>query len=390
MQYKMSDEKIRIGIVTHYSANNFGAVLQCKALIDAISVLFPPVECVALDYESKHRRNRPTVISIFKQKRGNGFKGILKGVVHACIFSLNYCKSKGRTPIQDFIDTSIKLDSDVHIDETGRLYWDNGEIPYDLLICGSDQIWASWCMSPHFLLETTPNIKIPKIAYAPSFENIDKLQPSQISKLGKVLSGFSAVSCREIDGAELITRISKLDCPVMPDPTMLQPCNYWYKLARKPEHFPYKKGEFVFSYRISFMPHVAKIATRVAKKMGLPLVTCELVEPHAFYSQMGPQEFLWCIANAAHVITSSFHGTVFSVIFKIPFHTIRSNAPQERIITLLNYVGLSHRLVSSVDAMDFSESFYDKAEVSDALIKMREVGISWLKECIEREMSNYY
>lgn len=180
-----------------------------------------------------------------------------------------------------------------------------------------------------------PRKAIAKLAYAPSFGDINKLQTDDLKYLETNLKQFSAISCREQDGAVLLNKMLGKLCSIVPDPTILHTRDHWLSLARKPRNFPHKEKEFVFTYRISFMQHARKMASYAAKQLRLPLVTCELVAPHSFYSQLGPREFLWCIANAAHVITPSFHGTVFSLIMGTPFHSISSSAPQERLKTLL-------------------------------------------------------
>ncbi len=370
----------KIGIVTHYSSNNFGAVLQSKALADAIVNLFPEADCKVLDYEHEKRLKPPTLKTVYKNKKGIGILGIMKGIFHAVIFYFNRIKSANKTPTQNFINTHVRLDEHVSLDSEGKLNFSNEQSPYSILICGSDQIWAHWCMAPHFLLKSAQSSETKRLAYAPSFGNIEKLSPNQLSTLSETLKGFSGISCRETDGAELIRKLTGSPCPVLPDPTLLHEKEYWLKLARKPKNFPYKEREFVFTYRISFTPHIAKTAAQVAKKLKLPLVTCELVPPHSFYSNMGPQEFLWCVAHAAHVITPSFHGTVFSLIMGTPFHTITSSAPQKRMTTLFANVGLENRLVGSIEEMDLITPQYPVEQVSSRLSQLRQTGINWLSE----------
>lgn len=378
-------EELKVGIVTHYGVNNFGAVLQSKALADAIRFLCPGCTCRILDYDYKKRTTRPTIASVYQQKKGKGIAGIFKGIVHACIFAGIRLKSRRETPTLHFINEEMPLDSQVHLNKDKQLDW-NAPPPYHALICGSDQIWAHWCLTPYFMLETAHSAAPVKIAYAPSFGNTSKLQTSQLEQLKKHLVHFSGISCRERDGAELLRNMLGKPCPVVPDPTMLHSRDYWLRLARKPHNFPYKEGQFVFTYRISFDMHAAKIAAHVAKLLKLPLVTCQLVEPHAFYSQMGPREFLWCIANAAHVVTSSFHGTVFSLIMGTPFHSVCSNAPQERLKTLLRHVNMENRYVSQIDEISCPPPASIPKETPDNLIMLRKRGLEYLSEQLHNVM----
>lgn len=92
------------------------------------------------------------------------------------------------------------------------------------------------------------------------------------------------------------------------------------------------------------------------EKYGLELVVKRYIEPYAFYADIGPSEFLWYISNASFVVTPSFHGTLFSVLFGTPFLSIRSSAPQSRIMTLLGIFGLGDRLVGDLkQALELAE-----------------------------------
>lgn len=335
-----------------------------------------------LDFARKQRSAPPNIKTIYQQKKGAGAKGVLKGCIHALLFVYTSIISKRKTPTQDYINQALPLDSNIISGVNEKLLFAENEKAYDILICGSDQIWAYWCLGPHFLLETKRTFTGAKIAYAPSFGNISKLQSEQHNYLKSALKTFSAISCREHDGAELIEKLTGKECPILPDPTMLHNRDFWIKEARKPANFPYKEKKFVFTYRISFMPHAAKIARHAARQLNLPLVTCELIEPHSYYSQMGPREFLWCIAHAAHVITPSFHGTVFSIIMGTPFHSIVSKAPQNRLKTLLNTFNLDNRLVSSKEEINCSLEQPLPQNLSDHLDLIKCKSTAWLKNTI--------
>lgn len=385
MRYPNAEMKdIRIGIVTHYSANNFGAVLQCKALSDAVSQLFPEAECSVLDFEHDERNTPPNVSSVFLQKKGNSVSGMFKGLIHSGILVLTKLISQGKTPTQDFINEEMNLDTHVRLNEKKQIEWEKGQPPYTALICGSDQIWAYWCLRPYYMLETTQNPQPAKLAYAPSFGNINKLQPSQLEKLKSELTRFTAISCRERDGAELLRDLMQQSCPTLPDPTMLHTRDYWMELAQKPKNFPYEAKKFVFTYRISFMPHAKRQAESTARALNLPLATCELVEPHSYYSNLGPREFLWCIANAAYVVTPSFHGTVFAIIMGTPFHVISSIAPQERLKTLLNSLGIEARYAPAPETLNSTVGLPLPEGIASQLNTMREEGLTWLRSNIQQ------
>ena len=350
--------RMKIGIVTHYSATNMGAILQCFALQEALKELQPGALVKVLDFRRKERLHRPLYADVYKYK-AKGSLAPLKGLAHI-YYAFRQRMKSGVSHTQEFIDKyldleKVSLTEDKFLDVSGK--------GFNVLVAGSDQIWADWSIQPYFLLGCSSYVDC-KIAYAPSLGNIKSLSDRAVSMLSTAISEFDYISCREEDGCDFISKMASIHCPCVPDPTFLLTRNQWRNIAKKPEKAPVR--DFVFCYQISFEKMSLKIANAIADKYGLEVVFKRYVEPYAFYADIGPSEFLWYIMNAKFVVTSSFHCTLFSVFFGTPFLSIRSDAPQSRLTTLLKAVGLEDRLVLNLSqAMDLPDENFkvDKAKI---------------------------
>lgn len=371
-----TQRQLKVGIATHYAANNFGALLQCMALQDAICQELPESVCSVPDVYREERHTPPSFLSTYRSKRGEGVKGWLKGVIHGGLTILSKVRHRSQAPAQEFVDTAYTLDSESGLDDAGYLVGTQ----YDVLVAGSDQIWSFWAICPFFMLKTRQLPPPGKLAYAASCGHIDLLSNEQKEELKQELATYSAISSREADGASFLGVLSNKECPCVLDPTLLHDIHYWQKYARPPKKKPV--GEFCFTYSITYDFRARRLARQVAKKIGCQLIMCDYVAPHSYYSTIGPREFLWYIAHARCVITTSFHGTALSIISGTPFYSIRSSAPQSRLTTLLSLLGLEHRLISSVDEVRTDEPAFTIEEVNEKLLQPREKSRCYLRESI--------
>lgn len=369
---------MRIGIVTHYSANNYGAMLQCYALQTAIQELLPKACVEVLDYRREQRWTRLTLSEIAHRKGGTGLYGYLKGAVHAFL-AWRIIRKSADSKMQMFVDEMMKLSKHVTLSASWRLSIPEEE-DYDVLVVGSDQVWAHWTLRPYFMLETEHASKTCKVAYAPSFGNLSRLDEKDKAYVRNKVKDFSSLSCREYDGARLLESLTGQDCQVVVDPTLLLRKEDWLNIAVKPQSAP--DGKFVFSYQVGYSGLTNRLAKKAARQLGLPCVIKRSVEPYTYFDEMGPREFIWYIAHASYVITMSFHGTVFSLLMGIPFYTVRTDAPQSRITTLLDMVGMRERLVDSFDAMDLSAPMPSADEISNRFFSMQQHSLNWLKKAL--------
>jgi len=129
------------------------------------------------------------------------------------------------------------------------------------------------------------------------------------------------------------------------------------------------------------------IAEYVANRLGLPIIAYskprkyQLSNFYREFSDMGPKEFLYLLKNAAYVVTNSFHGTVFSIMFEKPFITVPHQTRSIRMIELLNDVGLEDRIAKDISVLDDKIDFdIDKYKLAKETLKeKRECSFEFLR-----------
>ena len=183
-----------------------------------------------------------------------------------------------------------------------------------------------------------------------------------------------------------------VDAPVTLDPTLLVSKDEWMSVADKSRIKKKIKGPFILAYilKYSFDPYplATDVIRKVYKKYKMPVVCIrysvkeKLGIPGTLQlnEAISPEDFLWLFANASFVISSSFHGTAFSVNFERPFYSIVNHEiDDDRIMSLLNSLGLMNRAVSKLDELgEITEIDYEP--ISKALSSLKEGSITFLKE----------
>ena len=332
---------MKAGLVTFYHLHHYGALLQAVATQRALASL--GWDCETIDY-FVNQDNR-----ILKPPTSPGRAA---GDAHS---ALHYPALRRRWErFERFSRTFLKL--------TARRYgsWEElreAELPYDLLVSGSDQIWNPVIFpdrrfDPVFFGTFSP---LRKIAYAPSF-GVAHLPEGMEEELKGYLEGFSHLSVREARGREILREAAGRTAEVVLDPTLLLTAEEWSALAAERT----VRGEYILCYCISRSGALEPYLRRLAEETGLPVIqlcgTRRKLHPKAkLIFDAGPAEFLSLFRNAAYVCTNSFHGTVFSVQFQRPFFTAVAPAElqepeRSRTFSLLSRLGLTDRVVGKGDA----------------------------------------
>ncbi len=254
---------------------------------------------------------------------------------------------------------------------------------YDYFVVGSDQVWK-----PNFkglemcFLFFVPCVK--RISYAASISSPD-LPKAKISMYKKGFTEMSYISMREQQGADMVKKISGRDVPVHVDPTLLLTPDDWRKVSRQPAWF---HGEdYILTYFLGKRPEVV---ARLERQTGLKVVN--LLDENVYEHYVtGPDEFLWAIEHAKLVYTDSFHGTVFSILFRTPFVVCNriGNAVEEkmgsRIDTLLGYFGLEARRGTKENgyAIENPLSEPNWSQVDEVLARERKRSDEYLRQALK-------
>ncbi|RXE58678.1 polysaccharide pyruvyl transferase family protein [Acetivibrio mesophilus] len=365
----------KIAILTFHRAINYGACLQAYALKHTIEEY--GIKCDILDY-------RCTEIESFYNKiyrHGNSVKTTLKNL-------LTWHVQRKRNHIFTQFTDRYLLDGSKRSYTRENIGEANKE--YDLFIVGSDQVWAPLCTGKdetYFLDFVTEKEK--KYSYAACLGVVDyNFLGSQHIK--NLLEDFSKISVREESSIQILQNTlnedKAKDIVQSVDPTFLLSKEEWLKVAQ-----PVGINNYIFVYSLSMPEEVVDYAQQLQKATGLQLVFCTLdnlftVKNRKNVVTVSPTEFLGYILNANFVVTNSFHGTAFSIIFNKEFVTIKNSNPNHdnsRLIDILNICKLQDRLLSNGEKQKtLSKIDYDY--VNRTIQNLRKGSIDYLNSIVSQ------
>ena len=372
---------MKAGLVTFYHIHHYGALLQAAATERAVESLGG--ECEIIDYYVNQNND------LFRKPTGVGSAA---ADVHT---ALHYKALRDRYQrFERFSKDHLRI-SGHRFESLEELR--SAELPYDLILSGSDQIWnpkifPDGRFDPVFFGAFSTRRKI---AYAPSF-GVPHIPEGMEEELRSYLEQFSHISVRERQGREIVKEITGKDVPVVLDPTLLLTAEQWSAMAAPPD----RSSGYILCYCISKPGALAPYIQRLAEETGLPVVQLcgirQKVHPKAAcVLDAGPSEFLGLFQNASYVCTNSFHGTVFSVQFQKPFFT--AVAPSElaapessRTFSILSRLGLTERIIGT-GATAGLDATIDWADVDRRLRAARQSSLDYLRaalwdeDCPEQE-----
>ena len=362
-------ERKTVGIITFHAAHNYGSCLQAYALQNKISELGFDARIINLRTQKQTEMYKP----LTKRK---GLKYILKNA----FFLLNLKNRKKRYNIfESFIKGNYNLTREYNsLDELVS------EPPrFDYYICGSDQIWNTVPYDAdmaYFL----PFVKSGKrISYAPSFGQIGEI--THKDEIAEYLSKFDCLSVREENANLLLQELIGKTAPVVLDPTLLYGIDFWDKLI---DENPLISGDYIFFYTLFATPEMIKSVKRLSKISGLPVIISNVSNQYEVFSgfekhiDCGPLEFLNLVKNAKYVFTSSFHCTVFSIIFKKDFFAFKGTE-DKRISTLLKIVNMENRSIDSDGDFDLDNNDYSRNDADALLAAAAEKSLQYLRDSLE-------
>lgn len=257
----------------------------------------------------------------------------------------------------------------------------------DFYITGSDQLWnptQPYPLEPFFLTFSQGVGK--RISYATSI-GLSKLSDFVKHKFKQWLVGYDALSLREESAVEIIQKLTDLQVEKCCDPTFLIGREEWDALADK----RLVEAPYIFIFTLAHSKALYEYACKLRKKTGLKLVVLtdptpsKETEKEIRIVDAGPRQWLSLIKHAEVVLTNSFHGSAFSVIFHKPVRTIIQNNRGTRIMNLFKDLGMESCLLENVE-MDCPEiPVIDYEAVNLRFTTMRKKGIDYLEKSLMKD-----
>lgn len=364
-----------IGIVTFHNAHNYGAMLQVYALQKFLQGQKSKVEVI--NYENKR------IISTYKV-----FKPIRKNLLKysSTLFDdvINYkINVKRYNKFNSFMNEELILSEKVKDKEDI-----NSKLNYfDICITGSDQVWNPDIvgeLSDIYTLNFGPK-SMKRISYAASIGDVSTIEKNKDSFKNKI-SKIDNISVRETDAQVELSKLLDKHIKVVLDPTLLLTKNEWDDRLK---NITNEKEKYILAYMVKADEEYFKIVNELSRKTGLKVVHFE--KDNQNYDSVlrtaytdGPFEFVNLIKNAEYVVATSFHATVFSIIFNRKFFIVPHKKTGFRVVNLLNKLGIENRVF--YELKEFKEINYDFEtdwfKVEKNIINERNKSIEFLKKAI--------
>lgn len=362
-------EGLKAGVITFHSAHNYGATLQAWALQKALQKL-GAAPCI-VNYH-------PWVID----------KLYVVPRLDTAAKRMQYLKKKDvrkrrrklktkYAKYQKFLKDHFKFVGDY------TTYEELAANPpgLDFYITGSDQVWNpdhTGGYDPAYFLEFAQEGSR-RISYAASIGR-DRFPAQYREACGKALARFSAISVRESSAVGAVEEVVGKTPKVVLDPTLL--------LSREEYDAIKVAGERTERYILVYMMETNRGLIQLANKLsvvtGLPIIQRKPGkvfhnELESFYTHT-PGEFLGEVERAEYVLTNSFHGTVFSVIYERPFVSMLHSQTGSRTVDLLKALGLEdHILYEARDFKDMKQfGIGNPKELRKKIEELRESSIAFL------------
>lgn len=244
------------------------------------------------------------------------------------------------------------------------------ECPADLWIVGSDQVWRPWCNKyiENGFFDFLDD-KVDRIAYSASFGTDQwEIPADKTPYIKNLVKKFKAISVREKSGVKLCKDYLNVEALHLLDPTMLLSGGDYLALTSEDD---YPKGKYIATYILDNSRKKHQIIQAERKTKSLPIEKIGIMHKDGFDTI---ESWLATIANAEYVITDSFHGTVFALIFKryvkVLGNDLRGNSRLQSLFDLLNLTPDSDGYVHLND------------EASERLNIMREKSLNFLKKSL--------
>ena len=365
---------MKIGIVTFHTAYNYGAVLQAYALQSYLAKIGHETFIINCDYKLDgpltRRHHREWI-----RRGGSSLAAKVRRGILAPLF-------------QDFKKKHLAMGK---YEYSNYLELQQKPPVANAYICGSDQIWhpnhfnsrdegAIWL---DFGIDSTK-----RISYAASF-GVSELDDPIYARWATYAIRFCAISVREREAVDIMKKMGREDAVWVPDPVLLlNPSDYDCVAVHSGKY----DTPSIFSYQIAAEWEQFDRTRDVAHEIfGVPCYDCRpsSIKHNLFHGgRISVGGWISRMRNSRFVITSSFHGVAFSLLYHRPFIVLLRSAKHPgvaRFTSLLKAVGLQHRVVSPFDqtqVMRLCHEEIDWDRVDEKISQARETGKQFLHDAL--------
>ncbi len=346
----------KVGITTFYNAYNYGAFLQAFALQRALQKNY---DVSIIEYSCEAITNHYKLIKTTNPKK----------FIKSLIFLPHNIKRIKK--FDKCVNDNIKLSP---LDSN-----------YDYVIAGSDQIWNIKLTGGYdkvYSLEYFKDVK--KISYASSIGD-ETLVSKNKGQYKKIMDNIDKIAVREESAKVELEKITSKKIKVTLDPTLLLTRDEWDSFTTDNKiHEPY-----IFTYFVAVTQENYDALALFSQKFNLKTISYSEnpkesnMLKHCYTDN--PFEFITKIRDAELVFVSSFHATVFSIIFNKQFYCMPPKDKKNRVVNLLEKLGLSDRIINCKEDIEKlnSDKKIDYKSVNKKLESRRKDSLEWLQKALE-------
>lgn len=376
-------ERLKVGILTLPPVSNYGGIMQNYALQQALIRLGFDVITI------NRTRNKVNDFRYFLARMKFCVLGkfLKRKYLHFSKQDKIYVYQEPQCFVKKYINISGDLENDIDLEN----YFDNKN--YHGIIVGSDQVWRpdyTQNIYNYFLSFLGEDKRILRLSYAASFGKEEwGFDKEQTERCRELIESFDAVSVREDDGVNLCKEYFGRDAEHVLDPTMLLNRDHYLSQI---DFSKVSDRKGIFTYFLDNTQNKANLVREVKSKLNLPVYSNQ---PKSFIGDVSlnindyytPSVEGWIKAfdQADYVLTDSFHGTVFAIIFNKQFIAVGNRKKgMSRFNSLLKMFDLEDRLIDdqNIDRSRMSNIFsneIDYATVNDKLKNYQESSFDFLR-----------
>lgn len=373
---------MRIGILTVPFNNNYGGFLQAYALKTILLRMGHEVIFI------NRRRNKKTSLKFrfyYLMIKLHIIDDFLEKRIREISVYTEEFKKRYLSPITEEYYSTVELRECT-------------KLGIDFYVVGSDQVWRynyAQDSIDNYFFNFLEGIDAPRISFSASFGTDNMEYPKEkVDKVSALLKKFVGISVREQSGKELLEKYFGLQpdfAKVVLDPTLLLLPEDYEKLFKDKKVVNGEK--YLFTYILDYSNQIEEVLYTIKSELGIKkkefkvqtsdLKAVDVIAP--------VEDWLASIYYADYVITDSFHGTVFSILFNKPFITIcnpeRGIARQRE---LLSKFEVNDRLVYNLEKNDIQllKKTINWANVNRIIHRERESSINFLEVKIKQDKRN--
>ncbi|MBO6164925.1 MAG: polysaccharide pyruvyl transferase family protein [Eubacterium sp.] len=349
---------MKIGIVTIYRGTNYGAFLQANALRRYLADRGHDVFFV------KHRARKP-------------FLALGKRSIEACMHM-----KPGNIPfyIQQYRELNRygKVLKEIEMSKLSKL---------DMAFYGSDEIWNIKRKRIHkfpvFFGLKMPE-RVHKYSYAPSVNNSDEGEFSPYPDCVEGIKSMKRISVRDEISKWVIDTVTGQDSLVVVDPTLLQKKSYYDKVASK-EKFE-GKNVLIYSYgkEEKQQKNIINKLSKCGRDGGFKFIS--ILEPLGWADRnlpVNPKQMLALYRDSEFVVTDTFHGIIFSLIYRKPFAILPVSS--NKVDALAKMFGLQDRILTEANVEELFNTAPDFDAIEKKIAPYREASEEYINDILRDE-----